>query len=349
MAENPSKGCLIFDNWLEKDKKRNSRWRAMAPRIRLNIAKPLPTISEAREDILEDTLRNTKTFEKVNVNPESSGEDYLQSICQLAKPTFPVLPESQQKIQDIDKAEMLHKSHRVSETPKPVTKYKVTNTFLSVLSLERNILHHVKSYSRSREDPLEELYTDTQKTRYWRCPNSNEDIVSDSSQHSCHATSLYKSQEKNTGKKDTVSFPRLPSPRPSQRGNSCPELKRVQTQGKMPILEHVSYQKENDPLVINGKPIWLCPSQENQMDANILRCSQREHQALNTGAGPEKEQLKSFIHNQTIKKEASSRKGSTGFFHNSQKAVTCRWISEYQCAWKEAKVRACLLPAILES
>ncbi|XP_060094305.1 uncharacterized protein LOC132571521 [Heteronotia binoei] len=321
----------------------------MAPRIRLNIAKSLPTINEAREDTLEDTMSNTKTFENVCVSPDcSSGEDYLQSICQLAKPTFPVSPGSQQKIQ----VEMLHSGHRgsnLSETPKMAPRIKVTNTLLSVRSLQRNVLDHVKTYSHSRADPLEELYTDPQKTNYWRCPNRNESVVFDYSQHSCHGTRLSKSQEKNKDKKDVISFPRLPSPRPMQRGNSCPELKSLQTQGKMPILEHGPSQKENDPLVINGKPIWLCPSRENPVSAKFLRCSHREQQPLNAATVPEKERLKSFTYNQNIRSIASSREGCVGFFHNSQKASTHHWISEYQCAWKEAKLRACLLPSISES
>lgn len=326
---------------------------AMAPRIRLNIAKPLPTISEAREDTLEDTMSNTKCFENVYVSPEcSSGEDYLQSICQLAKPTFPVSPGSLQKIQDIDKVETLHNGHKgshLSGTPRVAPRYKVTNTLLSVISLQRNVLDHVKTYSHSRADPLEELYTDVHKTHYWRCPNSNESVVFDYFQHSCPVTSLSNSQEKNTDKKEILSFPRLPSPRPVQRGNSCPELKNVQTQEKMPILEHGLNQKENDPLIINGKPIWLHPPPENPVNAKILRRSQREQQPLNAMEGPEKDKWKALIHNPNIKREMTNKEGYEGFFRNSQRATTRHWISEYQCAWKEAKLRACLLPAISES
>ncbi|KAL8212040.1 UNVERIFIED_CONTAM: hypothetical protein K2H54_035476 [Gekko kuhli] len=326
---------------------------AMAPRIRMNIAKPLPTISEAREDALEDAMSNTKTFENVYLSPDcSSGEDYFQSICQLAKPTFPVSPGSQQKIQDVCKVEMLHNGHRgsdSSETPRTAPRCKVTNTLLSAISLQRNVLDHVKTYAPSRADPLEQLYTGAQKTHYWRCPKSNEGVVFDYSWHSCHGTRLPKSQEKSTNKKDVIGFPRLPSPRPVQRGNSYPELKSLQAQGKMPTLEHGPSQKENDPLVINGKPIWLNPPRENPVSAKILRRSQREQQPLNAVAGPEKEQLKSFVYNQNVKREASNREGCTGFFVNSQKATTRHWISEYQCAWKEARLRACLLPAISES
>ncbi|XP_077182777.1 uncharacterized protein LOC143832363 [Paroedura picta] len=326
----------------------------MAPRIRLNIAKSLPTISEAREDTLEDTTSNTKTFENVYVSPDCSlGEEYLQSICQLAKPTYPVSPGSQQKTQDVNKAEVLPSGHRgsnLSETPKAAPRYKVTNTLLGVISLQRNVLDHVKTYSHSRTDPLEELYTDAQKTFYWRrCPDHKESVGFDYSRHRCHGTSLSRPQEKNTEKKDVISFPRLPSPRPMQRGNSCPELKSLQTQGKMPTLEHGPSQKENDPLVINGKPIWLHAARENSVSGQIVRRAQRDQKPLSAVTGPGEEQMKPFAYDQNIKREVSNREACVGLFHNSQKGTTHHWISEYQCAWKEAKLRACLLPAISES
>lgn len=320
----------------------------MAPRIRLNIAKSLPTIIEAREDTLEDTMSNTKTLENICVGPDcSSGEDYLRSFCRLAKPTVPGI---QQKIQDVDKVEMLRSGHRgsnVSETLRATPRSKVASTLLGVLSLQRN--DHVKTYSHSRADLLEELYTDAQKTHYWRCPNSNDRAIFDRSGHGGHGTSLSKLQGKNTDKNDAIGFPRLPSPRPMQRGNSCPELKSLQTQGQMPALEHGPSQKENNPLGINGKLIWLHPPQEKSASANILRRSQRGQPPLNAAVGPEKQQLKPFVFNQNIKREASNTEGCLGFFHNSQKATTRHWISEYQCAWKEAKLKACLLPAISES
>uniref|UniRef100_A0A670IBC8 Uncharacterized protein n=1 Tax=Podarcis muralis TaxID=64176 RepID=A0A670IBC8_PODMU len=172
----------------------------MAPRIRLNIAKPLPTISEALEDILDDITSNTKGFGNACTSPDSSsGEDYLQSICQLARPTFPVLPESQRKVQDTEKLGMLHNSHRVfslSETPKMVSRYKITDILPNVRTFERNssILDRIKTYSSSKVDPLEELYTETERTHQWRYPNGSENT--DHSQHNFQGIGVSEPQEK---------------------------------------------------------------------------------------------------------------------------------------------------------
>ncbi|XP_053232934.1 uncharacterized protein LOC128407929 [Podarcis raffonei] len=326
----------------------------MAPRIRLNIAKPLPTISEALEDILDDITSNTKGFGNACTSPDSSsGEDYLQSICQLARPTFPVLPESQRKVQDTEKLGMLHNSHRVfslSETPKMVSRYKITDILPNARTFERNssILDRIKTYSSSKVDPLEELYTEAERTHRWRYPNGSENT--DHSQHNFQGISVSEPREKAMEKPGAVSFPRLPSPRPMQRENSCPELKSLRNQGKMPALESSPYQKETDPLIVNGKSIWLHPPRETPPDTKILRYSQRGQQTLKAAAFPEREQQpKPSIYDHNVKGEVSKRAGCVGYFHVDKRNTSCDWISEYQSAWKEAKVRACLLPAIAES
>ncbi|XP_061473280.1 uncharacterized protein LOC133380291 isoform X2 [Rhineura floridana] len=327
----------------------------MAPRIRLNIAKPLPTISEALEDILDDITSNTKDFGNACMSPDScSGEDYLQSICQLARPTFLVLPESKRKVQDIEKLGMLHNSHRVfnlSETPKMVSRYKIIDILPSVRTLERNsfILDRIKAYSSSKADPLEELYAEAEKTRWWSYPNGSNNTHLDYSQHDFHGASLSEPQVKTLEEPVDVTLPRLPSPRPMQRENSSPELRSLKNQGRMLTLESGPNQKENDPLIVNGKSIWLHPPRETPVGAKSLRSSQREQQTLKAAASPDKERPKPSIYNHNVKGQVSNREGSVRYFTIDQRNASCDWISEYQSAWKEAKVRACLLPAIEES
>ncbi|XP_062979384.1 uncharacterized protein LOC134396753 [Elgaria multicarinata webbii] len=323
----------------------------MAPRIRLNLAKPLPTISEAFEDIIEDITSNTKGLGNVYLSQDScSGEDYLQSICHLSRPTFPIPPESKCKVQDMDKPGMPHNSHRVlnlPETPKLISRYTLPN----IMSLERSsfILDCIKTYSSSRVDPLEELYTESQKIQWRRCPNCSEHSGIDYSQHNVHSTSLFLPQEKAMAKQDIVSFPRLPSPRPLQRENSCPELKCLKNQGRVPTLESSSNEEENNPLLVNSKSIWLHSPRGMPLSAKILSSSQRGQQTLKTVACPERERLRPSINNLKVKEEASNQEGCVGYFHVDQKTMSRGWISQYQSAWKKAKVRACLLPAIAES
>ncbi|XP_044310611.1 uncharacterized protein LOC123035966 [Varanus komodoensis] len=323
----------------------------MAPRIRLNLAKPLPTISEAFEDILEDITSNTKGFGNVYSGPDSySGEDYLESICQLSRPTFSIPPESK-KGQDMGKPGMLHNSHRIlnlSEAPKMVSRYTLPN----MMPLEKSsfILDCIKTYSSSRVDPLKELCTEGHNAPQWkRCPNASEHSGVNCSRDNFHGTGILSPQEKNTEKRDVFSFPRIPSPRPPQRESTCPELKCLKKQSRMSALERGPNQEENCPLIVNGKSLWLHPPRETPLSATILRSSQRGQQSLKTMACLEREQLKPSIYNQKMKGETSSKEGSVGNFHINQKGTSHGWISEYQSAWKEAKVRACLLPAIAES
>ncbi|XP_053144154.1 uncharacterized protein LOC128341733 [Hemicordylus capensis] len=328
----------------------------MAPRIRLNIGKPLPTINEALEDILEEKTSNTKGVGNVYMCPHScSGEDYLQSICQLARPTFPLpLLESKRKAQDTDKLGVLHHSKMVfnlPETPKIMSKCKLTDTLPNLKSLERNcfILDHIKTDSNSKANPLEEMYTKDQKTHQWGRSYGSENTGPVYPQYICYGTHLSIPQEKTIEKQDVVDFPRLLSPRPVQRENSCPELKSLKNHARMPTLKNGPNQNENDPLIVNGKSIWLYAPRENPLDAKILRPSQRGQQTLKGAAFLEREHLKPSLLNPNVKKEMNNREGYMEYFYIDQKATSRHWISEYQCAWKEAKVRACLLPAIAES
>ncbi|KAH0629817.1 hypothetical protein JD844_012217 [Phrynosoma platyrhinos] len=324
----------------------------MAPRIRLNLAKPLPTISEVFEDMLEDITSNTKGFGNVYMSPDScSGEDYLESICQLARSSFPVPPESKHKVQDVDKHGMLHNSPEVlnmSETTKMVPMYTLPN----VMSLEQNsfLLDCLKTYSCPIVDPLEELYTEAQKTPRWRCHNGCEITDSESLKHQFHGTSPFSVQEKTLEKQVVVSFfPRIPSPRLLQTGDSCIEFKNVKNQGRMQTLANSPNKKRNELLRVNGKSVWLQLPTETPLGSKVLRSSQNGQQALKAAAFLEREQLKSFKHSQKGKGEENNSEGHGRYFPLGQRVTTFDWISEYQNAWKAAKVRACLLPAIAES
>lgn len=324
---------------------------AMAPWIKLSIAKPLPTISEAMEDILEDKTSSSKG--NVCLSPDScTGEDYLQSICQLARPAFPLSLESKRNIQGTEKQAMLHSGHRISslsETPQIIgPKCKLTDPLPNLMSSERNsfILDRSQTYSSSRADPLEELYTESQKTRQWRCSEGSKDTSISSLQHGCPGASLATPAGKPRIEQGAVGFPRLLSPRPTQRESSCPDLKSLKIQGRRPPLQGSPSQKAKDPISIHGKSIWLYAPRENLLGAKMLRSSPRGQQPWNVVEPPEKEQLKSCLYS---KRDVSSKGGCLGHFCFDPKATSRHWISEYQCAWKEAKERASLLPAIAES
>ncbi|XP_063148320.1 uncharacterized protein LOC134489517 [Candoia aspera] len=320
----------------------------MAPRIRLSLAKPLPTISEAFEDILEDITSNTIGFGNVYMNPDScSGEDYCQSNCQLSRSTFPGPLESKHQLQDKERCGMLHSRRRIlnlSEPPKMVSRC----TLPKVTSLEQNsfILDCIKTYSTSGMNTLEELYAGAQKTCGWKCPLGSENTGTDCTQSNFHSTCVATPQEKMSKKQYVTGLPRHPSPRPLPRENSSQERKYNYNQDQVPTLESSS---NPNPLLVNGKSIWLHPPREAPLSARVWRTSQRGQHSLKATGCPEKEHLRSSTHEQPLKAEADNRNGWVEYFRIDQKVTSRDWIAEYQSAWKEAKVRACLLPAIAES
>ncbi|KAJ7316427.1 hypothetical protein JRQ81_002589 [Phrynocephalus forsythii] len=324
----------------------------MAPRIRLNLAKPLPTISEAFEDVLEDITSNTKSLGNVYLSPDScSGEDiYLHSVGQQARPTFLVPPESKHKIQDINKPGMLHNNYRVlnmTETPKMIPRYTRPNMML----LERQcfLLDCIKTYSSSNMDPLEELCIDPQRSHRWRCPKGCENTDKGGAKHNFHGIGLVTSQETRIEKQDLLGlFSRLPSPRPQPREDGCPELRSLKNQEKMQTLKSNPNQKESELLIVDGKSVWLHPPKEAPPGAKVLR-SQRGQPAWKTATCPEREKVRSSIYVTKGKREASGGEHRVRFFHSAPPAASLDWLSGYQSAWKEAKMRACLLPAIAES
>nr|XP_005995976.1 PREDICTED: uncharacterized protein LOC102353795 [Latimeria chalumnae] len=73
----------------------------MRPSPRLILAKKLPTIWEAYEEILQNINNGPDCSKKGHVKSSSpSAEDYLDSICQLAKPTLFIPQDNTSTIRD---------------------------------------------------------------------------------------------------------------------------------------------------------------------------------------------------------------------------------------------------------
>ncbi|XP_030428985.1 uncharacterized protein LOC115656420 [Gopherus evgoodei] len=338
----------------------------MAPRIRLTISKPLPTICETQEEILEDVTSNAEGFGSFSINSDScSSDDYLQSICHLARPTFPVLPENNCVFQD---KKVLETLQRVSWFPKlavaqrVIPKCKLTNIFSDMMSLEKVslVLDNAKLHPCTRADPLEQLYTQAEKTRCYRGSVYGESSGTDDIQRShfspcdtrrgdeIHPST---SQEK-TEKQDLAgvfSFPRLPSPRPIERESSCSEQKCLKSNKITAVSENDQTQKENCTIFIDGKWIWPHPPRQKLQGNKVLSCPpRRQCVVFKTAGATEKEELKSSSYNQTVKGDVLNKQHYPQCFHVDKKAMTHSWMSECKCAWKGAKVNACLLPAIAE-
>lgn len=185
---------------------------AMAPRIRLSLSKPLPTIPETHEEAMEDPSSNAKRAGSAAAGPDAySSDDYIQSICHLARPTFPALLESRHKGQDrktLKTLEDVSCSPPLVGTQQERSKCKLTNFISNVVPLGK--VPCAEAGFWSREDPLEQIYTNTGNLCSSKASSYGESTGTGYSQCSSstpngdlHPANL---EEKNTEKS---SFPRV--------------------------------------------------------------------------------------------------------------------------------------------
>ncbi|XP_026713835.1 uncharacterized protein LOC113485121 isoform X2 [Athene cunicularia] len=310
----------------------------MAPRIRLSLSKPLPTIRETYEEAMEDSTSNMKRTGSTAASPDSySSDDYIQSICHLARPTFPGLPESSRKLQD-----------RKMET----SKCKLTD-FISNMVPPGKVTPEEPDFW-SREDPLAQIYTHAGKlcsskaslydkssgTGYARCNSSapNSEL---------HPPAM---KEKATGKSNfpqVFGFPRLPSPRPVQKEAVCSELRYLRRE-EGTVLGSNRSQKENGPAFINSEELSPSPAGGKLVGNPALHCSVSRQSYLFSTAGTEEKGRKTSHCDKNVMGDVLTKQRYSECFQVPKKAMIHNWISEHRCIWKEAKVKACLLPAIAE-
>ncbi|KFP84177.1 hypothetical protein N310_06790, partial [Acanthisitta chloris] len=158
-------------------------------------------------------------------------------------------------------------------------------------------------------------------------------------------------KEKATGKPSfprVFSFPRLPSPRPVQKEVACSELRCLRRdEGR--VLGSNHSQRENGPVSINSEEL-LAPSAREKLVGNpALHYSVRRQSCLfNTAGIKEKEGRETSHCDKNVKGDVPTKQSYFESFQVPKKATIHNWISEHRCIWKEAKVNACLLPAIAE-
>lgn len=303
---------------------------------------------------MEDPSSNPKRAGSAAASPDSySSDDYIQSICHLARPTFPALLENRRKGQDRKTLKILED---VSGSPQLVgaqqerSKCKLSNFISNVVPLGK--VPPAESDFWSREDPLEQIYTnagnlcsskasphgESASTRYSQCNSSapNDD-----------PTSL---EEKNTGKTSfprVFSFPRLPSPRPVQKEAVCSELRHLR-KDEGTVLGNNHSQKENGPVIINTEGL-LAPLARGKVVGNpALPCSARRQNLFNTAGIDGKEGREISHSDKNVMGAVPTKQRYFESFQVPKKATIHNWISEHRCIWKEAKIKACLLPAIAE-
>ncbi|XP_029439813.1 uncharacterized protein LOC115079965 isoform X2 [Rhinatrema bivittatum] len=330
----------------------------MPPRVRLSVANPLPTISEAQEEILQVITNEKRSSENFYINSDyCSSEDYLQSICQLAKPTFPALADSFNRTVCARTCGNIRYDHwlpRLPETQQVNPTCKDTSDIIPKGNVNP-LIPCAKPHS-FRADPLEQLYAQAERMAHCEDVNASTDHKPLKSFSLCpkrrkHESVLSVPQETAVGKQNLArvfSFPRLNSPRPMQRENSCPELTRVKTLGTTARLE---IDSRDSTTFISEKTACPRPPEEKLLASKGLISSQRRRHVLlrseTTWGG---EGLGTLKHNQGTRKDALNYSKCSQEHHLTvhKRTLICNWISECRNAWKEAKITACMLPAIAE-
>ncbi|KFP32422.1 hypothetical protein N325_05859, partial [Colius striatus] len=155
-------------------------------------------------------------------------------------------------------------------------------------------------------------------------------------------------KEKVTGKPSfpqVFSFPRLPSPRPVQKDAACSETKSLRRDEGTVLGSNHSHS----PMFINTEE-QSPSSARGKLGGNpALPCSVRRQSYLfNTASTYEKEGRETSRCDKNVMGDVLTKQKYSECFQVPRKAVIRNWISEHRCIWKEAKVKACLLPAIAE-
>ncbi|XP_068265708.1 uncharacterized protein [Nyctibius grandis] len=329
----------------------------MAPRIRLSLSKPLPTICETHEEAMEDSTSNPKCTGSTAASPDSySSDDYIQSICHLARPTFSGLPECCHKVQDRKTLKTLEDrswSPSLGRTQQEMSKCKSMNFISNVVPLGK--VSPAEADIWSREDPLAQIYTHAGKLYSSKAALYTKNSSMGYSQ--CNSSSPNSelhpptTEEKATRKPNlprVFGFPRLPSPRPVQKEVVCSELKYVR-RDEGAVLGSNHSQKENSPVFITSEELLPCPAR-GKLLGNPVLCSSVKRQSclFNTAGTHEREGRENSHCDKNVMGDVPTKQRSSECFQAAKKAMIHNWISEHRCIWKEAKVKACLLPAIAE-
>ncbi|XP_048883876.1 uncharacterized protein LOC125750313 isoform X2 [Brienomyrus brachyistius] len=275
----------------------------MRPRSRLMAKKRLPTIREGYEELLQD-MNQTNSCLTVHAEALSS-EAYLQSICQLARPAFP-LREPDREILALGSLDSFRSGLRLSHVsppapsrpPSPTARRHIHGNRGSALAFSNTPVgnHHVSP------DPLEYLYGHQSN------PILATDLLQDAK-----AMSLPPPQENRAPavpccRVRAHSFPRLCSSPPALRKNSCPEFSLRDT------TSSACSQAEPGP-----------PTMSRTDDSR--RPSGGIHAERGSDLGRQRE-----------------NGGKSGEKHS----VISHWIADCRSAWRETRIRSCMLPAIAE-
>ncbi|KAF7697277.1 uncharacterized protein si:dkeyp-72g9.4 [Silurus meridionalis] len=243
----------------------------MRPRSRLLVKRGLPTIREGSEELVHDLNQTNSQY--------SSAQDYLHSICQLARPTFP-LHEPDRDILSIgrlDSPKPCLRPHRLRQLAQPLScTVDTSTTKVEVAGPSSSKPEQAQSSEQdcpTSTDPLEYLY-------------GYREAESSSSATRRGSIPLHRAR--------SVPCPGLDV----KNKTSCPDL-RIPDSVPSPVVPQRSplSRKKLDCTKIDGTSCGWRAKSSRSMD---------------------------------------------------KQTIVSHWLSECRSAWREARIRACMLPAIAE-
>ncbi|XP_062391631.1 uncharacterized protein si:dkeyp-72g9.4 [Sardina pilchardus] len=286
----------------------------MRPRSRLLAKRGLPTIREGYEEMVQDMNQANSQHTPPCAQPQQSlsTQDYLLSICQLARPTFP----SREPDWDIlsmapmDMSKPCPRLHRLRDAVCPVA--PVSQTTLS-------------QREGKREAPVENRCSPPEPARA-SSPPSPITVSSDPLEY------LYSNggAERPQGLEERArppaacrprsgSFPRVSVPPDARRKSSCPEL-------------HLSASTAAVP---PATPMQRSPLTKKKQSGD--RSASSPTAVVGALSKP---------HSTPADWRGKSSRGNGGGADKNN--MVSHWIAECRSAWREAMIHACMLPALVE-
>ncbi|XP_067852392.1 uncharacterized protein si:dkeyp-72g9.4 [Heptranchias perlo] len=343
----------------------------MRPSSRLILVQHLPTISEAYEEVLQDISTSTKCPNKYDINSDSgSTDDYLQSICQLAKPTFSALQDSSCEFQDLSKLNHLRQDQRLlSQVDPDASKISLKNTkknyAADIISLDNVIIMfetNKKISSQVKFDPLEELYGQKEgllpniskknPTRLLHSKTIEKIILQQKSNTSLKCEKLIKEHDLT----NIFSFPQISSSELLQREMSCSELdlqksgSRQHNTNPNTGTKRISNTRSDTKMnFISLNKHWSRPSKEISPNCKVQRMP-RKLQTLPASLVGDVgiKRLESKDHFKDTLKTQTDSQTFQGNNITEKQILISNWLSDCRNVWKDAQKRAYLLPAIAE-
>lgn len=330
----------------------------MRPRSRLLAKRGLPTIREGYEEMVQDMNQANSQHHTLPpcAQPQSlSTQDYLLSICQLARPTFP-LREPDWDILSMAPMEMSKpcpRFHRHRAPVRPASPISATRTRKEVKE-EPMEIHSQREAKGDVPEPKAEALEASgcgpiEPVTAISSNQSSVDMSSDpleflfSNRGSESPRRLEERGSRPVCRPRSGSFPRAASSSSSsasalpdtRRKSSCPEL-------RLPTPMPTESTPDD-----NNNNSWSAPPTTTLTQRSPLTKKKHGTDHHRGGTAAPVGSLGNKPHHSSTAPGAPDSRGKGGRAMDKNNMVS-HWIAECRSAWREAMIHACMLPALAE-